>query len=69
MRVLATVAVFRLSEHRLLLFSPVAMSPTRRTAVESLGTVTHLYAPNLYHHLWIGEWASAFPSARVRAWA
>jgi hypothetical protein len=29
--------------------------------------VAHLYAPNLYHHLHIGEWAAAFPSARLHA--
>jgi hypothetical protein len=29
--------------------------------------VAHLYAPNLYHHFWIGEWAAAFPSARLHA--
>jgi hypothetical protein len=26
-----------------------------------------LYAPNLYHHLWLGEWAQAYPNARVHA--
>jgi hypothetical protein len=29
--------------------------------------VAHLYAPNLYHHLRVGEWAAAFPGARVHA--
>jgi hypothetical protein len=43
------------------------MTPERRAAVEALGPVAHLYAPNLYHHLWIGEWAAAFPSARLHA--
>jgi hypothetical protein len=43
------------------------MTPERRAAVESLGPVAHLYAPNVYHHLRIGEWAAAFPSARLHA--
>ncbi len=30
-----------------------------------LGTVTHLYAPNTFHHLWVGDWARAFPGACV----
>jgi hypothetical protein len=62
-----TMAVLRLGDGGLLLYSPLALTPERRSAVEALGPVTHLYAPNLFHHLWIGEWASAFPSARVHA--
>ena len=62
-----TMTVLRLRDNDLLLHSPVALTPSRRMAVEKLGRVAHLYAPNLYHHLWIGEWASAFPSARLHA--
>ena len=29
--------------------------------------VAHLYAPNACHHLHIGEWAAAYPSARLHA--
>lgn len=63
----ATMAVLRLSDGSLLLYSPVAMTQRRRAAIEALGPVAHLYAPNLYHHRWIGEWATAFPSARLHA--
>jgi hypothetical protein len=41
------------------------LTPERRAAIEALGPVAHLYAPNLFHHRWIGEWAAAFPSARL----
>ena len=67
MELTATMAVLRLGDSGLLVFSPVAMTPDRRAAVDALGRVTHLYAPNLFHHLWIGEWAAAYPSARVHA--
>lgn len=67
MQLTATMTVLRLGDGSLLLHSPIAMTPERRTAVESLGPVAHLYAPNLYHHLRIGEWATAFPSARLHA--
>jgi hypothetical protein len=67
LRLTATMAVIRLRDESLLLYSPVAMTPERRAAVEALGQVAHLYAPNLYHHLWIGEWSGAFPSARLHA--
>jgi len=67
MRLTATMTVLRLSDGTLLLYSPLALTTERRAAVEALGPVAHLYAPNLYHHLWIGEWATAFPSARLHA--
>ena len=61
------MTVLRLGDGSLLLYPPVAMTPERRAAVEALGPVAHLYAPNLYHHLWIGEWAATFPRARLHA--
>jgi hypothetical protein len=67
MRITATMAVIRMSNESLLLYSPVAMTPQRRAAVEALGRVAHLYAPNIYHHRWVGDWAAAFPSARLHA--
>jgi len=67
MRLRATMAVLRLAEDELLLYSPLAMTPQRRAAVEALGTVAHLYAPNTFHHLGIGDWAAAFPRARLHA--
>src|SRR4029434_6688512 len=63
----ATMTVLRLSDGSLLVHSPVALTPERRAAIEALGPVAHLYAPNLYHHLEIGAWASAFPTARLHA--
>jgi hypothetical protein len=67
MRLTATMAVVEMAKGSLLLFSPVEMTPERREAVESLGTVAHLYAPNTFHHLWIGAWAKAYPGAKVHA--
>ncbi len=66
-RLTATMTVLRLGDGSLLLHSPIPMTPERRAAVEALGRVAHLYSPNLFHHLSIGEWAAAFPSARVHA--
>jgi hypothetical protein len=61
----STMTVMRLGDGGLLLHSPIEMTPERRAAVEALGPVAHLYAPNLFHHLRVGEWAAAFPAARV----
>jgi hypothetical protein len=61
------MAVLDLGGDNLLLYSPLEPTPERRAAVEALGTVAHLYAPNTYHHLWIGGWAEAFPAAKLHA--
>jgi hypothetical protein len=66
-RLSATMAVLRLADGALLVYSPLSLTPARRAAVEAVGAVAHLYAPNLFHHLSIGEWAAAFPQARVHA--
>src|SRR5688500_5387843 len=67
-RLTSTMTVLALAEPGdLLVVSPIALTPERRAAVERLGRVKHLYAPNAYHHLWIGEWSAAFPEARVHA--
>jgi Domain of unknown function (DUF4336) len=66
-RLTATMTVLRLADGGLLLYSPVSLTPERRAAVKALGPVTHLYAPNLFHHLRLGDWADAFPAARVHA--
>jgi hypothetical protein len=67
LRLTSTMTVLRLADGSLLLYSPVAMTPARRAAVEALGSVAHLYAPNTFHHRWIGDWAAAFPGARLHA--
>lgn len=63
----STMTVLQLGDGSLVLCSPVEMTPERRAAVEALGPVAHLYAPNTFHHMRIGEWAAAFPAARLHA--
>ncbi|MCU0699960.1 MAG: hypothetical protein MUC96_25925 [Myxococcaceae bacterium] len=60
----ANMTVLRLRDG-LLVHSPIPLTPDRRRAVEALGPVTHLYAPNLMHHLRLGDWAAQFPGAQV----
>ncbi|MCI0569436.1 MAG: DUF4336 domain-containing protein [Myxococcaceae bacterium] len=67
LRLTATMTVLRLGDGDLLLHSPVAMTPARKRAVDALGPVAHLYSPNTYHHLKMGEWAAAYPDARTHA--
>lgn len=60
-----TMTVLRMQDGSLLLHSPTAMTPERLKAVQALGDVTHLYAPSLTHQRRIGEWAGAFPRAKL----
>lgn len=64
-RLSVNMTVLRLSGGGLLVCSPLRLTPERQEAVEALGPVEHLYAPNLFHHLHLGDWARAFPKARV----
>jgi hypothetical protein len=66
-RLTSTMTLIRLGSGGLLVYSPVALTPARQAAADALGPVEHLYAPNLFHHLWLGEWAAAYPNARVHA--
>jgi hypothetical protein len=67
LRLTATMTVIRLPDGSLLVHSPVALTPARQGRVDQLGPVRHLYAPNLFHHRWIGDWATAYPGARLHA--
>jgi hypothetical protein len=67
LRLTSTMTILRLADGGLVVHSPLPLTPERRAAVEALGRVDHLYAPNSLHHLWLGEWSRAIPSARVHA--
>lgn len=57
----------RLPDGGLWLHSPVRFSPEARAAVDALGPVRFLVAPNLMHHLHVRDWAAAYPDAKVAA--
>jgi hypothetical protein len=46
----------------LFVHSPIPLAPIR-AEVDALGAVRHVVCPNLYHHLYAGEWAKAYPEA------
>ena len=60
------MAVMRVGDG-LALWSPVQPLPALRDAVSALGAVRWLVAPNRLHHLFLGDWAAAFPAAEIRA--
>jgi hypothetical protein len=59
------MTVVRLSDGRLLLHSPIALSPALEPAIRELGEVAHIVCPNLFHHVYAGEVARAFPAAQL----
>lgn len=61
------MAVIRLSNGDLFIWSPIALSDALRTEVDALGDVCHLIAPNSLHHLFLDDWRRAYPHARTYA--
>ena len=61
------MAVIRLPGGALFIWSPVALCDALRAAVDALGEVRYIIAPNALHHLFVGEWRSAYPAARLYA--
>ena len=61
------MTVVRLGDGGLFVHSPVALDATTREAVDALGEVKAIVAPSLFHHLYVAEWARAYPGASL--WA
>ena len=61
------MAVIRLSDGSLFVWSPVALAEPLSASVNALGPVRHLVSPNALHHLFLEEWKSAYSAARLYA--
>lgn len=61
------MAVMLLQDGALVIWSPIELSVALRAAVNELGPVRFVVAPNTLHDLYVGAWASAYPDARVLA--
>jgi hypothetical protein len=61
------MAVIRLAGGALFIWSPIPVSGELRSAVDALGQVRYLIAPNSLHHMFLGEWQRAYPDARLYA--
>ena len=58
--------IVRLSDASLAVFSPTALTAEVRRALDAAGgNVQYLVAPDIEHHIFLGEWSRAFPAARV----
>jgi hypothetical protein len=61
------MTVAKLASGALVVHSPIALSLSLRRAIEKLGAVRHIVAPNLFHHVYAGEAQAAWPRARFHA--
>lgn len=61
------MAVIELSDGGLFIWSPIALTVKLRREIEAIGSVRYLASPNLLHHLFLAEWKSAYPGARLCA--
>ncbi len=61
------MAVIRLTGGGLLIWSPVALTDPLRQAVDALGDVHSLVAPNTLHDLFLSEWRVAYPGVQLHA--
>ncbi|QGM96735.1 DUF4336 domain-containing protein [Methylocystis parvus] len=61
------MAIIRLSDGNLFIWSPIALSDDLRTKVDALGKVRHLVAPNSLHHLFLDDWRCAYDDAKLYA--
>jgi hypothetical protein len=61
------MAIIRSPDGSLFVWSPVQLTDSLRSAVDAIGRVRHIVAPNSLHHLFLGEWKRAYPGARLYA--
>jgi len=61
------MAVARLSDGSVWVWSPVAVTRELEKEVQSIGPVRYIVSPNKIHHLFLHEWADRWPDARLYA--
>jgi hypothetical protein len=61
------MAVARLLDGNVWVWSPIALTRELADDVQSIGPVRHIVSPNKLHHLFLQEWADRWPDARLYA--
>lgn len=59
------MALVRLSDGSLWIWSPIHLQPQLHEEVKALGKPAHLVSPTKIHHLFLGEWRKAYPAAKL----
>jgi len=60
-----TMSIIRLSNQNLFVHSPVNLDQQTKEALDRLGSVQFIVAPNLKHHLYVSQFKKAYPNAKV----
>ena len=63
----ARMTIIKLADGSLFLHSPVRLDEETRAALDALGPVRFVVAPNTVHHLFVADYFDAYPAARVYA--
>lgn len=61
------MTVVRLADGGLFVHCPVALDAATRRDVDALGPVRAVVASSLFHHLYVGDWQAAYPTASFHA--
>ena len=61
------MAVARLSDGSVWMWSPIALTTELAEEVEAIGPVRYIVTPNKLHHLFLQQWADRFPDAQLYA--
>ena len=61
------MAVMKCANGGLFIWSPIQITSELGAAVDQIGPVRFLVAPNSLHHLALGDWAKAYPDAKLYA--
>ncbi len=59
------MAVIRLENGGLVIWSPIALTADLQHAIAGLGSVSILIAPNKLHDSFLADWAAAYPDAQI----
>jgi hypothetical protein len=61
----ARTTIVRLASGGLFVHSPGELNDNVRAAIEPLGDVRALIAPNTFHHVFLNAWRTTYPDASV----
>ena len=61
------MTIIRLNNGELVVISPIKIDKETINKINELGKVNIIIAPNLYHHLFISDFKSAYPAAQIFA--
>lgn len=59
------MTILRLTNGELIVISPIKVDKTTIHQINDIGDVTFIVAPNLYHHLFVSDFKSIYPKAKV----